>query len=355
MPERRHPLMEREKEVRRRGCPRLMDSSPRDGRAGGLDSCAGLSWRIESWISALSEEQQTWHDAAARFAAAELGDDVRGRDERGEFWREGYRRCARFGIQGLTVPEEFGGKGLDFPTAVAAMEGLGFGCPDTGLVFAINASLWTVTMPILAFGTDGPEAALAARALRRHPVRGQRRERAGGGLRHLRHADPRRAPRRRLGPQRPEDLDHRRPRGRPVPRLRHDRPRQGGAGHHRLPHPARDARLPRGARDRQAGDADRPDGGARSSRIARCRPRPCSAGRGAGRRSSTRPWSGNAGRSWRGSSARCGGRSSGASSRPGPASSSASRSASSRRSPTGSSTCGSGWRRAGRWSTGSPA
>ena len=103
---------------------------------------------------ALSEEQQTWHDAAARFAAAELGDDVRGAGRARRVLREGYLRCARFGIQGLTVPGEFGGKGLDFPTAVAAMEGLGFGCPDTGLVFAINASLWTVTMPILAFGTE---------------------------------------------------------------------------------------------------------------------------------------------------------------------------------------------------------
>ncbi len=79
---------------------------------------------------------------------------MRGRDERCECWREGYRRCARVGIQGLTVSGEFGGKGLDLPMAVAAMEGLGFGCPDTGLVFAINASLWTVTMPILAFGTE---------------------------------------------------------------------------------------------------------------------------------------------------------------------------------------------------------
>jgi alkylation response protein AidB-like acyl-CoA dehydrogenase len=102
----------------------------------------------------LTEEQQRWHDDAARFAAADLGEDVLGRDERGEFWREGYRRCAGFGIPGLTVPVEFGGRGLDFPTAVAAMEGLGSGCPDTGLVFAINASLWTVTMPILAFGTE---------------------------------------------------------------------------------------------------------------------------------------------------------------------------------------------------------
>ncbi len=34
------------------------------------------------------------------------------------------------------------------------MEGLGYGCPDTGLIFAINAALWTVTMPILSFGTE---------------------------------------------------------------------------------------------------------------------------------------------------------------------------------------------------------
>ena len=50
---------------------------------------------------ALSELQQTWHDAAARLASAELGDDVRGRDERGEYWREAFLPCARFGIQGL--------------------------------------------------------------------------------------------------------------------------------------------------------------------------------------------------------------------------------------------------------------
>ena len=72
----------------------------------------------------------------------------------GEFWREGYQRCGRFGILGLPVPSEFGGQGADIPTAVAAMEGLGYGCPDTGLIFALNASLWTITMPILSFGTE---------------------------------------------------------------------------------------------------------------------------------------------------------------------------------------------------------
>src|SRR3954452_4021743 len=104
---------------------------------------------------ALSAEQQTWHDAADRFAREELADDLDllGRDERREFWREGWRRCARFGIQGLPVPQEHGGRGKDLPVTIAAMEGLGYGCPDNGLIFALNASMWTNTIPILRYGT----------------------------------------------------------------------------------------------------------------------------------------------------------------------------------------------------------
>jgi alkylation response protein AidB-like acyl-CoA dehydrogenase len=108
---------------------------------------------------ALSEGQRKWHDAALRFARAELGDDdAVAREQRGEFWREGYERCGRFGILGLPVPKEYGGQGTDIPTAVAAMEGLGAGCPDTGLIFALSASLWTITMPIVAFGTEEQKA-----------------------------------------------------------------------------------------------------------------------------------------------------------------------------------------------------
>jgi alkylation response protein AidB-like acyl-CoA dehydrogenase len=103
---------------------------------------------------ALTREQQEWHDTAACFAATELSENVAARDEHQEFWREGYERCARVGILGLPVPEECGGKGQSLTTTVAAMEGLGYGCADTGLVFALNASLWTVTMPILVFGTE---------------------------------------------------------------------------------------------------------------------------------------------------------------------------------------------------------
>ena len=77
-----------------------------------------------------------------------------GRDERREFWREGWKRCAELGVQGLPVPAEFGGKGEDLPVTIAAMEGLGYGCPDNGLIFAINASMWTNTIPILRYGSE---------------------------------------------------------------------------------------------------------------------------------------------------------------------------------------------------------
>jgi alkylation response protein AidB-like acyl-CoA dehydrogenase len=107
---------------------------------------------------ALTEEQQTWHDAAVRFAQAELIDDLLERDERREFWREGWRRCARLGIQGLPVPREYGGQGCGLSTTIAAMEGLGYGCPDNGLIFAINASMWTNTIPILRYGTESQKA-----------------------------------------------------------------------------------------------------------------------------------------------------------------------------------------------------
>jgi len=104
---------------------------------------------------ALNDAQQRWHEAAIAFAREELRDEAMAdRDARGEFWREGYRRCARFGAPGLPVPREHGGQAQDAVTTVAVMEGLGYGGNDSGLIFALNASLWTITMPILEFGTE---------------------------------------------------------------------------------------------------------------------------------------------------------------------------------------------------------
>ena len=70
------------------------------------------------------------------------------------FQREHWKKCAAFGIQGLPFPEEYGGQGADIMSTVIAMEGLGYACKDSGLVFGLNAQMWSVQMPILHFGTE---------------------------------------------------------------------------------------------------------------------------------------------------------------------------------------------------------
>src|SRR5262245_19023590 len=103
---------------------------------------------------AWSEEQTQLRDTIAEFARTELNDGVMEREARGEFNREGWRRCAEMGVHGLPVPAEYGGMGLDALTTMAVLESLGYGCKDNGLVFSINAHMWTLEMPLLGFGTE---------------------------------------------------------------------------------------------------------------------------------------------------------------------------------------------------------
>jgi len=101
-----------------------------------------------------SEEQLELKKGAVGFAQKELNEKVIQRDKDAVFSRELWRKCAEFGIQGLPFPEEFGGSGVDILTTMLAMEGLGYGCKDSGLLFAINGQMWTVQMPIFTFGSD---------------------------------------------------------------------------------------------------------------------------------------------------------------------------------------------------------
>jgi len=102
----------------------------------------------------LTEDQLTFKASASEFAKRELNKGVKERERVGEFSQEGWDKCAKFGIHGLPVPEEFGGLGMDILTCVATMESLGYGCRDSGLLFAINSHIWTCESPILKFGTD---------------------------------------------------------------------------------------------------------------------------------------------------------------------------------------------------------
>lgn len=100
-----------------------------------------------------SEEQIAFKSAVIKFAQKELNSGVIDRDQKGELSLENWRKCAQFGIQGLPIPEEYGGSDADVMTTLLAMEGLGYGCRDNGLIFAINAQMWAVELPILNFGS----------------------------------------------------------------------------------------------------------------------------------------------------------------------------------------------------------
>ncbi len=100
-----------------------------------------------------TEEQLAFKNAVIAFAREELNDALIERDRQGAFSRENWEKCARFGIQGLPIPEEYGGAAADILSTVLVMEGLGYGCRDNGLLFALNAQMWSVQLPILTVGT----------------------------------------------------------------------------------------------------------------------------------------------------------------------------------------------------------
>ena len=102
----------------------------------------------------LSEQQQQLQNGAIEFARAELNDDVARRDRDETFSFEGWKKCASFGVLGLPVPSEYGGMGLGITDVIAVMEGLGYGAGDQGLLFSVNAHLWTNSLPILMYGTE---------------------------------------------------------------------------------------------------------------------------------------------------------------------------------------------------------
>jgi alkylation response protein AidB-like acyl-CoA dehydrogenase len=103
-------------------------------------------------------EQLALRASVVEFAEKALNRGVSDREPDASFPRVLWQRCAEFGIQGLTVPSEFGGGGYDVMTAVLVMETLGCAYWDQGLLFSLHAHMWAVETPILRFGTDAQKA-----------------------------------------------------------------------------------------------------------------------------------------------------------------------------------------------------
>ncbi len=86
--------------------------------------------------------------AAANWARDVLTDGVEGFD------RERWQRAAEFGVQGLTLPVEYGGTDVSGVEAMLTFEGIGLGCDDNGAVFALASQVFPGQMSIARFAND---------------------------------------------------------------------------------------------------------------------------------------------------------------------------------------------------------
>jgi alkylation response protein AidB-like acyl-CoA dehydrogenase len=99
----------------------------------------------------LTEEQQMWREAVHDFVAREVKPKAREVDETGEFNWEATHKMGPLGVLGMTVPEEYGGSGVDPISAAIAIEELGWGCGSTALAIAAHNGLGCA--PLVLFGS----------------------------------------------------------------------------------------------------------------------------------------------------------------------------------------------------------
>jgi alkylation response protein AidB-like acyl-CoA dehydrogenase len=89
----------------------------------------------------LTDEQKLIHRTVREFAAAELKPHAARWDREGKFPLEIVPKLASLGLLGLTVPQEFGGAGLDMVSAMLAIEAVAWGDASIALAVASHNSL----------------------------------------------------------------------------------------------------------------------------------------------------------------------------------------------------------------------
>lgn len=106
----------------------------------------------------LTDEQLAFKQSIIEFAARELNENLAEKDDNAEFPWINWKKCASMDLLFLLCPEEYGGLNLGLPAAVASIEGLSYGCRDSGLVHSIVTQLCCI-IQISLFGTDDQKAA----------------------------------------------------------------------------------------------------------------------------------------------------------------------------------------------------
>ncbi|NUK29965.1 acyl-CoA dehydrogenase [Parageobacillus sp. VR-IP] len=98
-----------------------------------------------------TEEQEMMRNMVREFAQTEIAPFVE-RMEQGEFPRPILNKMAELGLMGITVPEEYGGAGMDFVSYIIAIHEISKVSATVGVILSVHTSVGT--NPILYFGTE---------------------------------------------------------------------------------------------------------------------------------------------------------------------------------------------------------
>src|SRR5512143_2573220 len=100
----------------------------------------------------LDEDQRIWQKVVHDFVSAEVKPKAHETDETATFNWAAVKKMGPLGLLGLSIPEEYGGAGMDAVSAAIAIEELGWGCGSTALAIAAHNGLGTT--PIVLFGSE---------------------------------------------------------------------------------------------------------------------------------------------------------------------------------------------------------
>ena len=100
----------------------------------------------------LTDEQKLVRDTAREFADGEIAPKARENDRAGKFDHEMVKKLAAMGFIGPILPEEYGGRGIDYFTYGLIVEEIGRADSSVRTVISVNTSL--VGSVIARFGTE---------------------------------------------------------------------------------------------------------------------------------------------------------------------------------------------------------
>jgi alkylation response protein AidB-like acyl-CoA dehydrogenase len=99
-----------------------------------------------------TDDQTAVRDAARDFALAEIAPGAAARDASGEFAKDILQQLGEMGFLGMTVPEGYGGAGVDFMSYILALEQVAYADASVAVAMSVNNSV--ACAPILSFGTE---------------------------------------------------------------------------------------------------------------------------------------------------------------------------------------------------------